>query len=166
MPGCKCGTLWYTVVQVGVVWCHHVACLVAGGVGGAGGAAGRNARLLFLSGLSMITAHMINIHLWRMLGLSLIGWPRWDAAVIGWAELANNRLNVAWLALWLSWYHHCWWPRRETLLQSETTTSFPHRSRTLTRLLILTVMIMSETKVSWWQTKYRSGGGGRWSCST
>ena len=91
-----------------------------------------NARLLFLSGLSMITAHMINIHLWRMLGLPPIGWPRWDAAVIGRAGLANNRLNVAWLALWLSWYHHCWWPRLEqlkTLLQCPSEPPHPSLSR-------------------------------------
>ena len=111
-----------------MVWCGVVpsCCMFAGW----GELAGCNARLLFLSGLSMITAHMINIHLWRMLGLPPIGWPRWDAAVIGRAGLANNRLNVAWLALWLSWYHH--WPARYT-----TTTSFPHQtSPDLTRRLL------------------------------
>ena len=120
-----------------VVVCHSVWCVVWCGVvpsccmfAGWGELAGCNARLLFLSGLSMITAHMINIHLWRMLGLPPIGWPRWDAAVIGRAGLANNRLNVAWLALWLSWYHH--WPARYT-----TTTSFPHQtSPDLTRRLL------------------------------
>ena len=54
------------------------------------------ARLLFLSGSTMITApHMINIHLWRTARSPLIGWPRSPGPLIGRLTRGSQWIDAA-----------------------------------------------------------------------